>query len=256
MSEPELSFDQALVRASLSQAIGPCPWYVTDRPCSLRHGSLPLHFEAPLDDSLYGPHTLLCNEQDVYGVFKTPTVVGQLEGNRLVIAHRRQTPPTLALIFVEADTMKPLENPGDCRNHLASDQRRFFFHPETPVTKILLPRRVQPGTHVVRFPKSLSDLSEFLIVSYLATDPHYPENRQAAIYCVNPILGQVQIVALDWFNHSDEWRHDGTQWITRAAREPLSGRIVGEGIRMGQFVLTEDTFHVDHWLQRSDSFVV
>jgi hypothetical protein len=246
-------YDLNLIQAALSAAIGPAPWYLTDRPCQLSFNGQSLVWNEPDLNSPYGPHTLLSDETDVYAAIRTPTVAGVLEGNRLVIVYRRKSPPTLALHFIEAETLRPITNYTECANHLANEENRYYINPETPVTRVLLPRRVQPGTHVVRFPKSLQDVAEFLVVSYLATHDDLPENRQAAIFCINPIMNQVQIISLDWYNHSDEFRHDGTQWIARAAREPLSGRIVGEGVRMGQFVLSEDNSHVEEWLSRTDS---
>jgi hypothetical protein len=244
-------YDLHLVKASLAEAIGPAPWYLTDRPCPLTHNGNPLSWHEPDPYSPFGPHTLLADESDVYLAVRTPTVTGVLEGNRIVIAHRRKSPPTLALHFIEADVLRPITHYTECAETLISEEARFYLNPETPVTTVLLPRRIQPGTHLMRFPKALGDISEFLVVSYLDIDPNTPENRQAAVFCVNPILNQVQIISLGWYNNGEEYRHDGTQWITRAAREPLSGRIVGEGIRIGQFVLNQENSSVEEWLSHS-----
>ena len=255
-AKPPRPYDMTLVQASLSQAMGPAPWYLTDRPCNLTHNGSPLTWHEPNNNSPFGPHTLLADDTDVYAAIRTPTVAGMLEGNRLVIAHRRKAPPTLALHFIEMDVLKPIVNPMECAQAMENEDTRYFLNPETPVTTVLLPRRIQPGTHVVRFPKSLTDVSEFLVVSYMATSDQTPENRQSAIFCVNPILSQVRIIPLDWFNLSDHFRHDGTQWITRAAREPLSGRIVGEGIRMGQFILSANNETVEEWLTITESHLI
>jgi hypothetical protein len=226
---------------------------VTDRPCTLTRNGERLEWQEPVSQSPFGPYTLLSDDGGVYAAVKTTTVVGMMEGNRLLFVQRRRTPPTLSLQFIEMDAARAISNPAECAQAMMADDVRHYIHHETPVTQVLLPRRVQPGVHLLRFPKSLSDLSEFLLVSYLNRQDDVPEARQAAVFCVNPILGQLQIIPLDWYNASDAYRHDGTQWITRAAREPLSGRIVGEGIRMGQFILNENATDVEEWLFQTES---
>lgn len=58
-----------------------------------------------------------------------------------------------------------------------------------------------------------------------------------ALMLLNPASGTLQLYPLDWFN---DGRVDlGYQWVTRVARDPKTGRIHGDGIRIGPFSLDE-----------------
>jgi len=49
-----------------------------------------------------------------------------------------------------------------------------------------------------------------------------------------------------WWNETDV--DFGYQWITRVSREPLSGLIVGDGIRIRSIVPDDSGLTVGHWL--------
>jgi hypothetical protein len=58
--------------------------------------------------------------------------------------------------------------------------------------------------------------------------------------------GLLTIIPQDWFN---EGAYDlGYQWVTRVARLPGSGDIVGEGIRLGLFRLDPSGRQLAEWL--------
>ena len=51
-----------------------------------------------------------------------------------------------------------------------------------------------------------------------------------------------------WFN---EGNYDfGYQWITRVERNKKTGRIVGEGIRLGNFELDSTSTQIGRWLEQ------
>ena len=41
----------------------------------------------------------------------------------------------------------------------------------------------------------------------------------------------------------------GYQWITRVTRDPATGRILGGGIRIGNFELAEDGMGLERWIE-------
>jgi hypothetical protein len=54
---------------------------------------------------------------------------------------------------------------------------------------------------------------------------------------LNPGSGTLRLYPQDWFNVG---RVDlGYQWVTRAARDPKTGRIHGDGIRIDPFILDD-----------------
>lgn len=59
----------------------------------------------------------------------------------------------------------------------------------------------------------------------------------------------VFIYPQDWFNKAD---YDfGYEWITRVARDPKSGYIRGEGIRISDFILDDSNRQVKKYLRKS-----
>jgi hypothetical protein len=71
-----------------------------------------------------------------------------------------------------------------------------------------------------------------------------------ALFVFYPHAGLVEVLPQKWFTAA---QYDlGYQWITRAARDPESHRIVGDGIRIGSFLLEEDGCRLERWLQKVD----
>ena len=56
-----------------------------------------------------------------------------------------------------------------------------------------------------------------------------------ALMHLNPVQGTLQLYPQDWFN--DAPIDFGYQWVTRVARDPKTGRIHGDGIRIDPFTL-------------------
>lgn len=96
---------------------------------------------------------------------------------------------------------------------------------------------LSPGRHALDLPPNFLRVPEIYIIS---DNPFLPAGRSICSYCiyvVNPDQGTVEVLAQDWFNEGDV--DFGYQWITRVAREPTTGRLVGDGIRIDCFVLDE-----------------
>jgi hypothetical protein len=66
---------------------------------------------------------------------------------------------------------------------------------------------------------------------------------------LQPKIGKLEVSPQDWFNAGDFDR--GYQWCTRAARDGVSGAIVGEGLRIGTFVLDGTGRKISKWLEKT-----
>jgi hypothetical protein len=62
--------------------------------------------------------------------------------------------------------------------------------------------------------------------------------------------GLVEVLPQKWFTAA-QYRV-GQQWITRAARDTESHRIIGECYGAGTFLLEEDGCRMERWLQQID----
>jgi len=67
------------------------------------------------------------------------------------------------------------------------------------------------------------------------------------ILVLSPSSGELEVLPQNWLS-GDKYDH-GYQWITRVTRDPVSGRLIGDGIRIGRFELTEDGRQLAHWIE-------
>ena len=98
-------------------------------------------------------------------------------------------------------------------------------------------------------PSELATVEELIIpTSYKAmssADPAF------ALFVLYPHAGLVEVLPQRWFTAA-QYRV-GQQWITRAARDPESHRMVGECHGAGTFLLTEDGCGLERWLDKTSS---
>lgn len=106
------------------------------------------------------------------------------------------------------------------------------------------------GQHLLQnVPASFAPLGEVLVLAHLSRcqDKSNPAEEMArAVFSFNFAEAYVSIIPQDWFNTG---AFDfGYQWITRVARDPNDGQIVGEGIRLGFFRLDKTGRKIEEWL--------
>ena len=116
----------------------------------------------------------------------------------------------------------------------------------TPVADFEAPE-LGASTHNIEVPPELQTVDELIVpASYPAKSN---EDPAFALYVFYLRAGLVEVLPQKWFTRS---RYDiGYQWIIRAARDPESQRIFGEGFRMGTFLLEEDGCQLESWIERS-----
>lgn len=109
------------------------------------------------------------------------------------------------------------------------------------------PPALGPSTHNIEVPPPLQTVDELIVpTSYPAKNTDDPA---FALYVFYLRAGLVEVLPQKWFTAG---QYDvGYQWITRAARDPESHRIFGEGYRMGSFLLEEDGCRLERWIEKS-----
>lgn len=114
-----------------------------------------------------------------------------------------------------------------------------------PVAEFEVPSSLAAGTHPFEFPEEFRSLSELLVIS---TNPSTePERPSASIFVLYPQAGLIEVLPQRWFT---PMKFDtGYQWISRIARDPDSHRIVGDGVRIGTFELTDDGCELRRWIE-------
>ena len=116
-----------------------------------------------------------------------------------------------------------------------------------PLADFEIPLSLTPGTHKVEIPAPLTSVDELIIpTSYKAMSNDDPA---FALFVVYLQAGLVEVLPQKWFTAA-QYRV-GQQWITRAARDPNSHRIVGECFGVGKFLLAEDGCRLERWIEKS-----
>ena len=128
-----------------------------------------------------------------------------------------------------------------------SSERIYAATP--PIADFEIPLALTAGLHKVEVPSELRSVDELIApTSYPAKSNDDPAFALDVIYLQ---AGLVEVLPQKWFTAS---QYDvGHQWITRATRDPESHHIVGEGYRMGSFLLEEDGCRLEKWLEKSST---
>jgi hypothetical protein len=115
-----------------------------------------------------------------------------------------------------------------------------------PLVDIEIPLTLAPGTHKIEVPPPLATVDELIIpTSYKALSNDEPAFALFVIYLQ---AGLVEVLPQRWFTAAQY--EVGKQWITRAARDPESHRIVGECFGVGKFLLAEDGCRLEQWIDK------
>jgi hypothetical protein len=129
---------------------------------------------------------------------------------------------------------------------MQSANRRMAYDGGRPVV-FEIPTDVDEGTHAIAPPAAFDNLPEVLVLAdYGSEKSDHFDKMYRAIFACDFKARQVTVLPQRWFN---EGRYDfGYQWITRVQREPVTGRIVGEGIRLGYFRLDASGTQLAAWV--------
>ena len=148
------------------------------------------------------------------------------------------------LACFDPDTLKAFEI-AELAGWFKQSSDRIYAH-TAPVAEFEVPLDLAPGTHKINVPPEFSGVEELIVpTSYKAMST---DNPAFALFVFYLHAGLVEVLPQKWFTAA-QYRV-GQQWITRAARDAESHRIVGECHGVGTFLLQEDGCRLERWLQR------
>jgi hypothetical protein len=118
-----------------------------------------------------------------------------------------------------------------------------------PVAELEVPLALAGGAHKIEVPAELQTIDELIVP---ASCPAKSKDDPAfALYVFYLRAGLVEVLPQKWFTAA---QYDvGPQWITRAARDPVSHRIIGQCFGAGSFLLEEDGCRLERWIDHSPS---
>lgn len=186
----------------------------------------------------------------------------QARGGELLLWHEnmRVDEFTTGLRFdlLHVGHLKVMESPLLLARGMRRDGRYFAISSGDSGATFVLPGQLGPGTHALDdVPDAFRHLEEVLaLADYTPAGPK-DENALAAapprraIYLFNFMAGLVSVLPQDWYNQSSaDFKR---QWIARAWRDPLTGRITGDGMNLCAFQLDETGRKFDKWLEQEAS---
>ena len=238
--------DASRVRKLLSETVGPAPWYWETYP-TFR--------------SLSGQRFVWTHHAAEGPIAQLVTLSLEQEPDKVRLALNTYCRPFLVpphslgvwcpegrnirLVCFNPDQLKAFDLAEVAGWFKQSSERIYSATP--PVADFDVPLTLGAGTHKIDVPTPLARVDELMVpTSYKAMSNDDPA---FAIFVFYLQAGLVEVLPQKWFT-SAQYRV-GQQWITRAARDPESHRIVGECFGVGTFLLEEDSCRLAQWMDKS-----
>lgn len=181
-------------------------------------------------------HIALVGESGPVALFGFYNWVQLLEGGRLLVWHqatRRDEPQSSPVSFALFDpaALAPLDLESAHERIEAGEPRVLGGDPEVA---FCLPTDVIGLPLPAKIPLPLDELLLWCHSSGAGELSGVP-GGDTALMVVEPRSDSYALHAQAWFNKPST--DFGYQWLTRVARQRLTGRVMGDGIRVGRFVL-------------------
>ena len=224
---------------ALENAPGPSPWYLR------RPGARIPGFE--WIDAGQSSHTaglmVLSGARGNLLILDFHNYVVLLDPDTLLVWHQRSVPtgptaPVCLRVFRLSD-LRPLE--GDLEELGASMRQATtsFMASGDPLCEHDIPTTVVSQRITQRFPEPLLRCQELLILCHSSgvEDSSVADRSNLVLLVARPADSSYEHFPQDWFNHGSlDYTYQG---VTRVARDPATGRIHGEGVRIDPFVLDD-----------------
>jgi len=221
----------------LQNAPGPSPWYLrTGKPAAPGF----TWSDAGRSSQTAGAMVLTGDRGPIL-ILDFHNYVLPLDSDTLLIWHQRATgtgptAPVVLRIFRLPD-LGMLE--GDLE-HLCGSMRRAgapYVASAAPYGESAIPTTTIGQRLQLDFPDQLRDIDEVLILCHSSAiaDSAAWDRSNLALLVARPREGAYELFPQDWFNDANlDYSYQG---VTRVARDPQTGQIHGEGIRIDPFVL-------------------
>ncbi len=238
--------DVSRARKLLSQSIGPAPWYWETFP----------KFQ-----SLSGQRLTWTHHGTEGPVAHLVTLGVEHEPDKIRLALNTYCRPfpiaphflgvwcpegrSIRLTCFDPDQLKAFDLAEVAGWFKQTSERIYAATP--PNAEFEVPLALTAGTHKISVPAEFSSVDELIVPSsYRAMSNDDPAFALLLFYLQ---AGLVEVLPQKWFTAA-QYRV-GQQWITRAARDEESHRIVGECYGVGTFLLEEDGCRLADWLDRT-----
>ena len=227
---------------------GPSPWYLRAPRARISTPEGSWAWEFYDGSPLSGLSRLLSPQGETVLFVDFNCYVQPLSGGRLLVWY--ETGRQIVFTIFDLVALIPFKDHLKIAAEIRTLRKRIWFQGWSP--RIYdVPTALCEGTHAISPPAEFADLPELLVLAdfgSMETVSNHWDKIYRAIFAFDFKSRQVTVLPQKWFN---EGKYDfGYQWITRVQREPRTGQIVGEGIRLGNFLLDPSGTQVQEWLHQ------
>jgi hypothetical protein len=228
---------------------GPSPWYF--RPnvtlCSTKFGNV--HWKHGEEGTPSSGKILLETDQgQVLAIIDFCHYIQFLEKTLFLDWYQPYPPNPLTfpveISLYDCNKMKPLSHTTSTFSRMKSKGKNFLSNGGI-IASVNIPT-TQLERSSITFPDPIKHIPELFMLA--ESSAVLSSKSKTCIILVHPTEGYYEIFPQDWFNMGN---YDfGYQWITRVTRDPETKRIIGDGIRLGSFMLDESMRNLDQWIEK------
>jgi hypothetical protein len=240
------NIDASRARKILSETVGPAPWYWQTFPAFQSHSRQRFTW---MHHGTEGPIAHLI------------TLGLEQENEAIRLALNTYCRPFLLapdllgiwcpegrnirLVCFDPDQLKAFDTAEVAGWFKQSSER--IYSATAPIGDFEVPLSLGAGTHHIDVPREFSSVNELIVpTSY---KPMSPDDPAFALFIFYLQAELVEVLPQKWFTSAQY--QVGQQWITRAARDPDTHRILGECFGVGTFLLEEDGCRLAEWIHKT-----
>ena len=252
-------FEKRRLKRLISTAPGPSPWYYSaEHPRVSQSGG---HCQWEHFDGVEGCEgflTLTSIDKQCLMLLDFYVYCFPLESTKFALWFQTSSPAPpgsetngpIRIYLLDADSLGNVEKSADACSQLRNSKKHISFDTD-PIGSLDLPSDLAPGSHRFKFPDTFKDVPGLLLLFQSTRErssTSSPVGSNLHLMAAEPSTDNLAVFPQHWFNNGD--LDFGHQWVTRIARDPKRNRIVGDGIRLGSFVLDASNTSVEKWIER------
>lgn len=155
-----------------------------------------------------------------------------------------QTEDNMFIHCFALDSLADFTFDSEILSFCKDDKNVPYYCDGTPICEMKIKSGIFPRKESINIPEPLKSMDElFLIGSNLSVN--HDESAQT-IYNLKIKSKVLRVLPQKWL--TADKLDTGYQWITRVTRDPISHRIIGDGIRVGRFELSKDGMNLKRWI--------
>jgi hypothetical protein len=185
--------------------------------------------------------TLLVGANGPVGILDFQNYALMLDTSSLLIWHQKQADSgpshPVRLFVIQPGRLSPLGENLDCLYEKMKGDQAPIMLGGTPLAEMHLETQDHSKEERASFPEQLHSVDELLILCECSgINPTVKLDRgNLALLVARPRRGTYRLYPQDWYNSGVFDR--SYSWVTRVVRNPRTGQVHGEGVRMPPFIL-------------------